>query len=186
MKRIIYSTILLVCLSAIDISAQEQKLRFYIESSYLFGLVEKGDGFKINRSDSKMNGLSLHLSALYSLSKVISIGGGLGLDRYNNPGYNTLPFFLSMHCMPISMNRNIYAFTNIGYGIGGGDFTKGKMCDLGIGYKLIIKQSFGLNFKLGYNLKSINSEVKDFWGTTNLGTIDRDRHSIFIAFGAIL
>lgn len=167
-------------------SAQDHKIRFYVETSYLYGLVEKGDGFKITRSNSNMSGMGLHLSALYSFSKVFSAGVGLGLDRYNNPGYNSLPIFTSLQCMPLSVNRNIYAFTNIGYGIGGADFTKGGMCDLGIGYKLIIKQSFGLNLKLGYNLKQINSEVKDFWGITNFGKIDRNRHSLFIAFGAIL
>lgn len=57
---------------------------------------------------------------------------------------------------------NIYAFTNIEYGIGGADFTKGRMGELGVGYKLIIKQSFGLNFKLEYSLKQIITEIKDF------------------------
>lgn len=186
MKKLVYGFILLFCLfPMVKTSAQGQKVRVYIETSYLHGLVEKGDGFKITRSNSNMSGLGLHLSALYSFSEVIAAGAGLGLDRYNNPGYNSLPIFASLQCMPLS-NRNIYAFTNLGYGIGGGDFTKGGMCEIGVGYKLIIKQSFGLNFKLGYNLKQINTEVKDFWGTTNLGKIDRNRHSIFISFGAIL
>lgn len=168
-----------------EISAQSRKLRVYIESSYLHGLVEKGDGYRITRSNSNMNGQCLHLSALYSFSKIIAVGAGFGLDRYNNPGYNSLPVFASLQCMPLS-NRNIYAFTNLGYGVGGGDFTKGKMGEIGVGYKLIIKQSFGLNFKVGYNQKQINTEVKDFWGITNLGIIDRNRHSVFISIGAIL
>ncbi|NDV57705.1 hypothetical protein [Bacteroides sp. 519] len=187
MKKLIYCFTLLFCLlPLVKATAQSQKIRVYIETSYLYGLAEKGDGFKLTRSDSKMSGVGLHLSALYSFSKTFSVGLGLGLDRYNNPGYNSLPLFVSLQCMPLNFNRNIYVFTNVGYGVGGADFTKGAMLDAGVGYKLILKESFGINLRLGYNLKQIDTKVKDFWGTTEIGRIDRNRHSLFIAIGAIL
>lgn len=84
---------------SIAVSAFGQKqfssTRFWIivDYHYNYGLVEKGDFFKYNGSDFGLYGNSLHLSALFNINSKFATGAGIGLDRYEEPGFNTLPLF---------------------------------------------------------------------------------------------
>ena len=43
-----------------------------------------------------MYGNPLHLSALYNFTQQLSAGVGVGADRYENPGYNTLLIYMPL------------------------------------------------------------------------------------------
>ena len=188
---------LIISFIAIMFSSQifsQKRVMLYIDYGFMFGLQEKFDDFTLSRNDYKMSGNSLHLTALYPLSENISVGAGMGLDRYEHPGYNTMPFFATAHISPIKTNHDIYAFSNIGYSIGGNTFAKGAMWDIGIGYKWMIKPKFGITFKLGYNLKSTTAtNSSDIASDTsiaefeiqNIDNINHTRHSIIIGTGII-
>ena len=127
---------------------------------YNLGLTDRGYLHKSNRSDLKMYGNSIHLTGLYNLNQKWSVGAGLGLDRYENLGYNTFPIFVTSHFSPLEHIPSAYLYTNLGYAVGGEAFTKGMLFDLGLGYKLMLKRHFGFNFQFGYNLKDFRREMR--------------------------
>ncbi|MDH6313100.1 MULTISPECIES: hypothetical protein [Bacteroidales] len=183
----------LLCLIfiSVSISAQDNilvsKFQILLDYHYNLGLVENGDLAKITRSDFKMYGNSIHLSGLYNLNPKIALGVGIGLDRYENHGFNTLPIYLTAHYKPLYKLPSGYIFSNLGYGLDTSDFIPGALFDIGIGYKKMFRKHFGLNFQLGYNLKQQKG---------NLGYIDekqqivhdkinRYRHSLSFGIGLI-
>lgn len=186
MKKIIlvaFATIL-----SVNILAQK-KISFNADVAYLFGLQERTDYGNFSRSDFDMSGASLHLSALYKISDSFSAGAGIGLDRYDHPGYNTLPIFLKANYSPLKSCRELYLFSDLGRCIGTSDFIKGTMLDAGFGYKINLKNNWRINFKLGYNVnwaegknKTIIPNDVDFQ-YVSFDEIDHTRHSLFIGLG---
>ena len=158
-----------------------------LDYHYNLGLTERGDLHKSNRSDLKMYGNSIHLSGLYNLDQQWAVGIGLGFDRYENVGYNTLPIYATCHFAPLQHVPSAYIYTNLGYAIGGSDFTKGMLFDLGLGYKLMLKRHFGFNFQLGYNLKDFRRkmDVLESNGTTHKKSFSQWRNSISFGAGII-
>ena len=168
-----------------------------LDYHYNLGLNEKGYHYSYYRGEWKMYGKSLHISALHDFSPRLSLGAGMGLDRYENPGYNTFPIFLTGQYFPMTGNLiNSYLFTNIGYAIGSEKhFNQGYLWDIGIGYKKMFKKHFGLNFQLGYNLKQIkdipfyvfqeSANNNNEYSITYIGEKNSIRHSITIGIGLI-
>ena len=96
-KRIIILAVIAQCfIGSHQVSAQS-KIHFVTDIHYLYGLSEKSSYLTITHKDVNLYGKSLHLTSLYDFSKSISAGVGIGADRYENPGYNTLPVFASLH-----------------------------------------------------------------------------------------
>lgn len=169
----------------------QKKVMVNIDYGYLLGLKEKFDDWSLSRSDMKMSGNSLHVSALYPVSESISLGAGVGLDRYLKPEYNTMPIFAAARFAPLSSYRDIYAFTNVGYSIGGDNYANGALFDIGIGYKWMVKPKFGITFKLGYNMKvtsgGSNADLPEdiSFSFVSINNVDHTRHSLVIGAGVI-
>lgn len=189
-KQSIMLLSLILCVSMVHGQKVQNlsKVQVLLDYHYNLGLIERGDLFDINRSHHKMYGNSLRLSLLYNLNTKVSLGAGIGLDRYENAGYNTLPLFLTCYYSPLSKLPRAYTYTNLGYAIDkSSTFTKGMLFDLGIGYRKMFRQHFGLNFQIGYNLKQFRDEV--IWVDEQLnfthGNYSQWRHSISFGFGFI-
>jgi len=145
------TTILLVCLAT---SAWGQRrIHFDVDYHYNLGVVENFMGTKLHRDDYSMGGHSLHLAARYDVAPRWSAGLGIGLDRYTEPDYNTMPVYATVRFAALPSVPSAYAFADLGYALGVGDYTKGFAGALGVGYTYMIAKHFGLNFQLAYNLK---------------------------------
>lgn len=128
-------------------------INMFFNYHYNLGLSENGYDYHLNRNDRNLYGNSLHLSALYDMTKKLSIGIGMGADRYEP--YNTFPVFATLHYRPTFQNLpGGYAYTNIGYAIVNNDnVSSGLVWGAGIGYLKMFRRHFGLNFQFGYDLK---------------------------------
>ena len=178
----------------IQASAQK-KVEFDVDISYLYGLQERTDYGNFSRNDYKMSGASLHFSVLHPFSEAFAAGAGIGLDRYNHPGYNTCPVFLTVHYSPITSFRNAYLFADAGKDIGSSDFSKGTMLDAGIGYKYMTGKRFGITFRLGYNIRwsenktkyEMNGKYSNYADMicVNIDEIYHVRHSVVAGLGVI-
>lgn len=136
------------------LSSAQSKVNVFLDYQYRLGLYEKLGEYSISRKESHLYGNALHLSVLYNFTKQIAAGAGIGADRYENPGYNTFPLFVSLHYSPLKHHINFYTYTNVGYALFGKQETyEGWVFDLGVGYKKMFRRHFGLNFQAGYNWK---------------------------------
>lgn len=167
----------------------QSKFHTQIDLRYSYGLLEKGQVWNYNRSDSKMNAKSFRVTELYSLNETINIGLGIGVDKFYNPTYNTFPVFGSIQYMPFEHKSSIpYLFSNIGYGIPAEIVNPGFMSDFGLGYSLVNSKHFGLNVQLGYNYQQILVEVEiipqpsRFTGNP---IVFQNRHSLFMSLGLV-
>ena len=169
-----------------------------LDYHYRWGLNESGYNYHFSRSDMDMYGHSLHLTAFYKVAKRLSLGIGIGTDRYESPGYNTFPLFVSGHYQPLPVRLpGGYVYSNLGYGIGSGvSVTNGWLWDLGIGYKKMFRKHLGLNFQLGYNLKQFRGipaydvvetpDTEPGFEVLYLGGKNSLRHSLSVGVGLIL
>ena len=187
-QTIILATIILFFISTIDLKAQS-KFHVITDVHYLYGISETCSGLTLTREDVNLYGKSLHFTGLYDFSKSISAGIGVGADRYENPGYNTLPVFATLQYFPIIQLPSAYVYTNLGTAIKSSNTYSGLMFDIGLGYRKMFKKHFGLNFQLGYNLKHINdtpiyrlSSDNQSYDIQNVNSI---RHSLSLGIGVI-
>lgn len=178
--------------------ASQSRFHVVLDYHYNWGLNESGYHYSLSRHDMEMYGNSLHLTAFYKAAKRLSLGIGIGADRYESPSYNTFPLFVSGHyqLLPVRLPGG-YVYSNLGYSIGReGNTTKGWLGDLGLGYKKMFRKHFGLNFQLGYNLKQfkgiptydvviIPGAEPDF-EVLYLGEKNSLRHSLSVGIGLIL
>lgn len=163
--------------------AKAQRFHVVVDYHYNLGFGEDYAGLKLRRNHYDMSGHSLHVTALYDITKRISAGAGIGADRYEEPGYNTFPLFGTFRYRPMRRFLDGYLFTNLGYGLfAREDIYGGWMWDAGVGYTKMFRRHFGLNFQVGYNLK----EFKDvpFFGETMTWT-DNLRHSLSLGVGLV-
>ncbi len=170
----------IMCLPAILEAQTPSRFHIVVDYHYNLSLSERYMGESFTRSDGyRMHGNSLHLTALYNISNRVSAGAGLGLDRYEEPGYNTLPVFSTFRYRPIKSFLDTYLYTNLGYAIGHEqNLYAGWMWDAGIGYTKMFYRHFGLNFQFGYNFKSFRVPLNDIM-QSNL------RHSLSFGVGVV-
>ncbi len=180
MKKIVISVLLFLCISVLQ---AQSKFQVILDYRYMLGLSEHGDVMDLSRKEAKMYGNALRLSCLYSLFSQVATGIGVGADRYEIPSYNTLPVFAIVHYNP---NKNIpfYLFGDTGYSFEMGSAVSGFLMDMGVGYKLLIKRNFGLNFQVGYNLKQFNGEIYDLEIENNI-SCTQTRQSLTFGIGFI-
>jgi hypothetical protein len=187
-KIIILSLLFLSSFSIFQAQAQTwSKFHVMLDYKYLFGLSEQGDFWNLSRKDAEMYGKSLRLSCLYSFSPQLSAGVGIGADRYEAPGRNTLPVFVAAHYNP-KMEIPFYFFGNAGYSRKTRTMTPGFLMDAGIGYKLMFRKHFGLNFQFGYNLKQFKEEVLGInfdEGFSSSLQGKQTRHSLIFGIGLV-
>ena len=85
---------------------------------------------------------------------------------------------------------DLYLFSDLGYALKVGDFTKGFTGNIGIGYTHMFKKHFGLNFQIAYNLKRFNDIPTIIYDAnlqeTHYGTTNSTRHSLSFGVGITL
>lgn len=188
-RRFPFFALLLAAATAVPHIARTQN-RFHIALDYHYhiGLSERFYGHTLTRKDGNMRGNSLHLTALYDISRRITAGAGFGADRYEAPGYNTFPVYGTLHYRPMRKFLDGYVYTNLGYGIMSStdDIYPGWMWDLGVGYTKMFRKHSGVNLQFGYNLKEFGhilyyraGEDRFIEGRSNL------RHSLSIGIGYV-
>lgn len=165
-------------------AAKAQRFHIALDYHYNLGFGENHNGEPLRRSVYKMHGNSLHLTALYDITERISAGAGIGADRYEEPGYNTFPLFGTFRYRPFRGFLDAYTYTNLGYGLFSREKSiyPGWMWDAGVGYTLMFRKHFGLNFQVGYNLKEFRDVYSDADGNWNGNSI---RHSLSLGFGLV-
>ena len=77
----------------------------------------------LKRNEYHMGGHSLRLSTRYDVSRLWSAGIGIGLDRYTEPDYNTMPVFATVRYKALEKVPDAYVFADMGYAIKSGEFT---------------------------------------------------------------
>ncbi|WP_315358951.1 hypothetical protein [Prevotella nigrescens] len=168
----------LVILLSIDAKAQS-KFHVDLDYHYYFGLAGKVGSKTDTRSDYNMGGNSLTLAARYDVHPKVSVGAGVGLARYTQRYFNTLPIYATLRYKPIEKVKDAYVFTDLGYAIDSekDDFTPGVLFNLGVGYTKMFAKHFGVNFQLGYNLKQFK------YNHSNIPDLKSTRHSVIFGVG---
>ena len=168
----------LVILLSIDAKAQS-KFHVDLDYHYYFGLAGKVGSKTDTRSDYNMGGNSLTLAARYDVHPKVSVGAGVGLARYTQRYFNTLPIYATLRYKPIEKVKDSYVFTDLGYAIDSekDDFTPGVLLNLGVGYTKMFAKHFGVNFQLGYNLKQFK------YTHSNIPNLEATRHSVIFCLG---
>lgn len=161
----------------------QSKIHAEVDFGYMIGFTERSNSYRINRSLYNMYTNSIRLSGIYRLSSSYSIGAGIGMERYENPGYNTLPVFASVRYTPVLSIPKGYIYTDLGYSIGTSTMTPGLLWDLGIGYQWMFRKHFGLKVQAGYNIKQLKT---DRWAYENtIQKVNQWRHSLSLSTGII-
>ena len=168
----------LVILLSIDAKAQS-KFHVDLDYHYYFGLAGTVGSKTDTRSDYNMGGNSLTLAARYDVHPKVSVGAGVGLARYTQRYFNTLPIYATLRYKPIEKVKDAYVFTDLGYAIDSekDDFTPGVLFNLGVGSTKMFAKHFGVNFQLGYNLKQFK------YTHSNIPNLEATRHSVIFGLG---
>lgn len=168
----------------------QSRFHFDIDYHYNLGLCEKIMGETLKRGQYKMGGNSVQLSSRYDITRQWSAGIGIGLSRYTNLDYNTMPVYTTVRYKAMEKVPNLYIFTDLGYALKVGDFTKGFTGNIGIGYTHMFKKHFGLNFQIAYNLKRFNDVPVYIYDVdsheTHLFNENSTRHSLSFGVGITL
>lgn len=154
MKRIYL--VLAMCFS-LSFYAQEEKQKDIFKNKGYFNIT-KFTHYRINnanfdfvdtdnsitREETKPNGSGNSLQTIngYFINPKLSLGIGLGFERFDHPGANTFPVFLDVRYYLENDYNSFYAFGDIGFlGKLGDDFRKGGLLHGGIGYKFFINSN---------------------------------------------
>lgn len=135
------------------VKGQNRSSYFKVEGGYLSGL---GNINYDNRVTfvNQSNAYRLRISYGLFFDPKTSIGLGLGLDGYHNPGHNTLPVFFEARRFLKGDSNSLFAFLNLGTAIElSQEFEKGLHFSLGLGY-LIKKRKVNLLPSIGLNIQN--------------------------------
>jgi len=158
-----------------------------VDYHYNLGLSEKFMGTRLSPNDYEMGGHSLRLTVRYDFAPRWSAGLGAGLDRYTDPDYNTLPVFATVRYSVLPCLPQAYAYADLGYAVKAGDYNKGLMGGIGIGYTHMFARHFGLNFQVGYQLKRFEDIPLVVYfpdsGETSYSEKSSTRHSLSLGIG---
>ncbi|MEZ4793685.1 MAG: hypothetical protein R2783_09540, partial [Gelidibacter sp.] len=107
----------------------------------------------------KAQGYSLQTINGYFFSPYFSAGIGVGLDGYNNPNFNTLPIFLDLRVYFNDEIGSPYLYTDYGTlaKVEGGK-NNGTIFNIGLGYKIPIKNRFVIMTDISYSYKTISND----------------------------
>ncbi len=200
-------SIAMACLLMASSEAMAQNdARFHMELDYGYqlGISEALHSYDYHAT-SGMSGHALTINALYNIRPDMTVGAGFGLNRYTtkgNGGVNTMPLYATFRYRPLATHRGAYIYTDAGYGLlskkEGSTFAAGFLGGIGVGYQLMLRRHFGLNFKLGYDLhqfkqtkvflhSSTHSDEQGQHSTTQWSYDEASlwRHSVLFGFGLV-
>lgn len=176
MKSIIVTLLLFCMLTA---NAQNNRLWGGIEVGYGYSLAEKKDVYGI--SYPKNNSFSSIQAILgYYVVENLSVGVGIGLNGYSNPGLNTLPLFLNLKFHPFH-NKNIVFSGDLGYSLlsNEANIDAGLLTSMSVGYKVCKIKKISIVPAIGYNF--CQYFVKGMNGMNH----NDNRSSVFLKLGIV-
>lgn len=167
--RLAFLLLLIPGTSAVPADAVAQNdARFHVELDYGYhaGLSESLNHYNF-KSQGTLGGHSLTINALYNIRPDMTVGVGYGLTRFTRQyggDTNTMPLYATFRYRPLAGHRALYAYTDLGCTLlnnsDSHNFSGGFLGGIGVGYQLMFKRHFGLNFKLGYAIQQFaNSEI---------------------------
>lgn len=174
--------------------AQDEKRNtgFYsaIEVRYLKSLSADGDYVSYPAEHWKLYGKSLRFYFGYFLNPHVSAGIGFGADRYEEPGANTIPFFVDLRGYLKDRKNTPFVFLETGYSVKFSEaMEKGYLLDTGLGYKLFVSKRLCLYGSVGYNYKyfpewwQYTTDSSPAPGTETYKWAYLKRHSISFSMG---
>jgi hypothetical protein BACCOPRO_01882 len=155
-KSNIHRILVLMLMSLFVIGARAQsKFHVDLDYHYYLGLYEYEKDGSYTRNEYKMGGHALTLATRYDVTPRISVGWGTGLAIYTEPTHTTMPLFATVRYKAFEKMPNIYAFADLGLGVRfkGTSLSKGPTGNIGMGYTKMLGKHFGVNFRMGYNLR---------------------------------
>jgi hypothetical protein len=185
MKKITYSLFLIICFSTFSQESKDLKdnhknqgyfnitkyTHYRINNAKLDFTASDNSVTRTDVKGSNANGNSIQTINGFFLSPKFSLGIGLGLERFDNPGANTFPIFIDARYYLEDNYNSIYTFANAGtLAKVGDDFNKGAMLGIGLGYKFFINsnKTIALLTDLGYNHRLIKVPFIDNPNTSDL------------------
>ena len=98
-----------------------------------------------------------------------------------------MPIFATVRCKAIKTVPELYAFSDLGYAVKVGDYSKGFTGSLGIGYTYSFAKHLGVNFQIAYNLKCFDDlptyTIDTYLNRTTYSEEDATRHSLSFGIG---
>lgn len=153
-------------------TALPSQAQFHAELGYRYGLGlnEQMLGECVYRDQYKMYSNTILLNFMYDITPQMSAGAGVGFTLCETGSHGSLPVYATFRYSPLKKVPGFYAFTDLGYAppIGPGKsitwsmgqeqtryegLNYGWLWDLGVGYRIMFRKHFGLNFQLCYNLQ---------------------------------
>lgn len=166
--------ILVLLLFPLSAKAQSRKLWGSVDIAYGYSLAQKKDMYGVSHPSS--NSYSNIQGVMgYYLTPNFSIGIGVGLSGYSNPGLNCMPLFANLKVHPF-LNKKISLNSDIGYSVLSNEakIKAGFYTNISVGYKVWEFKKISLIPALGYNFCHYNITTK------SENKIQGNRNSLFL------
>lgn len=137
---------------------------------------------------AKDTGHNFALEAGYMLTPRLSLGIGAGYERFHTgtgQAVDLLPVYLHANYFYGKRRGGLFNYARVGTLIAADDNVKtGFTGGLGVGYRLMLRHRFGVDFKLGYDYSGarINRSVWEHQGFT---ASEWSRHSLSLGVGLV-
>lgn len=178
MKKVL--TFILMVGALTMLSAQpNNKLWGTVEVSYGYSFAEKKDAFGISYPQN--NSVSFIQAVVgYYVSEKLSLGAGIGINGYSNPGLNTIPLFLDFRFHPLQ-DKKMILNGSVGYSLSTNEanLDAGAVASISIGYNLFKIKKISIVPAIGYNYCQYT--VTD----TNKINHNSSRNSLFVKLGIV-
>lgn len=179
MKKLFLTFILMVGALTMLSAQPNNKLWGTVEVSYGYSFAEKKDAYGIGYPQN--NSVSFLQAILgYYVSEKLSLGVGIGLNGYSNPGLNTIPLFLDLRFHPLQ-NKKMILNGSVGYSLSTNETNlgTGALASISIGYNLFKIKKISIVPAIGYNYCQYT--VTDTNGITH----NSNRNSLFVKLGIV-
>lgn len=112
-----------------------------------------------NLRSNRTKGFSINATASYFILDKLSIGGGLGLNRFNSPNINGFPIYGDIRYYSSMTDNAFYALLDIGAYLQLNDnFPDGSIARVGVGYKF---NGGGVNWIAGLTYEHHHFSMKN-------------------------
>lgn len=193
MKKLLLGSIMLLMIGAVPVRVSARfvdRLHFEVSYDYSLGLSHSVKGHGLPQGYMETSGNMFHFTGIYDFNRTFSVGLGIGIDRYKS-NIETLPIFGTLRYRPFQnpIIKNLYAYTNIGYGIPDDDdrsLSSGLLLNLGLGWQKMFRSHFGVNAHIGYCLNQFKDHAGYRWeGYTFDQKVSIWRNSLSFGFGFV-
>ena len=128
---------------------------------------EGSRGFDLNTDQSYAKSLNVVLG-YFVIPRRLMVGLGFGLDRYEDPGFNTAPLYGDIRYYWTDERNIPYFYASLGGLLKlSVDFKPGATGRIGIGYKFFASKKLALHADLGYMAKGVNLDGKPVRNSNN-------------------